>query len=102
MVAGDERTALCFSLSPGQDGDAPRGRELLGSWENRPESLKNIVMDKAYEGDETRQLILDLELTPVVPPKANRHNNKGCSQGEERALGLHPWLNKPGRAAEKR
>ena len=31
-------------------------------------------MDKAYEGDETRQLILDLELTPVVPPKANRHN----------------------------
>jgi transposase len=31
-------------------------------------------MDKAYEGDETRQLILDLELTPVVPPKANRLN----------------------------
>lgn len=31
-------------------------------------------MDKAYEGDETRQLVLALELTPVVPPKSNRLN----------------------------
>jgi transposase len=29
-------------------------------------------MDKAYEGDETRQLVLELEMTPVVPPKSNR------------------------------
>ena len=29
-------------------------------------------MDKAYEGDETRQLVLDLGFTPVVPPKTNR------------------------------
>ena len=29
-------------------------------------------MDRAYEGDETRQLALDLGLTPVVPPKSNR------------------------------
>ena len=25
-------------------------------------------MDRAYEGDETRQLALDLDFTPVVPP----------------------------------
>ena len=31
-------------------------------------------MDRAYEGDETRKLILNLELEPVVPPKANRLN----------------------------
>ena len=31
-----------------------------------------LVMDKAYEGDETRQLVVDLGLKPVVPPKANR------------------------------
>jgi len=24
------------------------------------------------------------------------YNGKGCSGGEERALRLHPWLNKPG------
>jgi len=31
-------------------------------------------MDKAYEGDETRQLVLDLGMVPVVPPKSNRLN----------------------------
>lgn len=29
-------------------------------------------MDRAYEGEETRQLVLDLGLEPVVPPKSNR------------------------------
>jgi transposase len=29
-------------------------------------------MDRAYEGDETRQLALDLGFAPVVPPKRNR------------------------------
>lgn len=31
-------------------------------------------MDRAYEGDETRQLALDLGFVPVVPPKENRLN----------------------------
>ena len=31
-------------------------------------------MDRAYEGDETRQLVFDLQLQPVVPPKINRLN----------------------------
>ena len=31
-------------------------------------------MDRAYEGDEMRQLVLDLRLAPVVPPKSNRRN----------------------------
>ena len=31
-----------------------------------------MLMDKAYEGNETRQLVLDLGMTPVVPPKSNR------------------------------
>ena len=31
-----------------------------------------MIIDRAYEGDETRQLVLDLGMTPVVPPKANR------------------------------
>lgn len=30
------------------------------------------VLDRAYEGDETRQLALDLGFIPVVPPKQNR------------------------------
>jgi len=29
-------------------------------------------MDRAYESDETRQLVLELNMIPVVPPKSNR------------------------------
>ena len=29
-------------------------------------------MDRAYEGNQTRQLALELGYTPVVPPKSNR------------------------------
>ena len=32
----------------------------------------HLLMDRAYEGDETRQLALDLGFLPVVPPKQNR------------------------------
>ena len=31
-------------------------------------------MDRAYEGDRTRQLALDLGYVPVVPPKINRRD----------------------------
>ena len=40
-----------------------------------PEGLP-MLMDRAYEGNETRQLVLDPGMIPVVPPKSNR---------------LHPW-----------
>ena len=35
-----------------------------------------LLMDRAYAGNETRQLVLDLGMIPVVSPKSNR---------------LHPW-----------
>jgi transposase len=31
-----------------------------------------LLMDRAYEGNETRQLVLELGMVPVVPPKSNR------------------------------
>jgi len=31
-----------------------------------------MVLDRAYEGDETRQLVLALGFTPVVPPLKTR------------------------------
>ena len=70
MVAADARTAITFALSPGNAHDAPEGRELLrdlGSFPSMP-----VIMDRAYEGNETRQLVLALEMVPVVPPKSNR------------------------------
>ena len=35
-----------------------------------------LLMDGACEGNETRQLVLDLRMIPVVPPKSTR---------------VHPW-----------
>src|ERR1700675_646915 len=55
MVAADARTAITFALSPGNSHDAPEGRELLrdlGSFPGMP-----VIMDRAYEGNETRQLL---------------------------------------------
>ena len=58
-----------FSLSPGNAGDAPAGRELL---KQTKLAATYVIMDRAYEGDETRQLVRDLDCIPVVPPKSNR------------------------------
>jgi transposase len=71
MVAADARTAIVFALSPGNAHDAPEGRSLLEELGPMPEGLP-MLMDKAYEGNETRQLVLDLGMIPVVPPKSNR------------------------------
>ena len=71
MVAADARTAITFSLSPGQAHDAPEGRKLLnrlGQQHNRV----SLIMDRAYEGNETRQLALELGYEPVVPPLRTR------------------------------
>ena len=71
MVAADARTAIAFSLTPGQAGDAPAGRALLSVLRDMPRRCR-LLMDRAYEGNETRQLALDLGFTPVVPPHPQR------------------------------
>jgi len=71
LVAADARTAVIFALSPGNEHDAPAGRALLEQLGPMPDGLP-LLMDRAYEGNETRQLVLDLGMIPVVPPKSNR------------------------------
>jgi transposase len=71
MVAASARCAIGFSLSAGQAHDAPEGRALLRSIQELPVSC-HLLMDCAYEGNETRQLALDLGFIPVVPPHPQR------------------------------
>ena len=59
MVVADARTSLVFALSPGNAQDAPEDRAILEDPGPMPEGLP-MLMDKAYEGNETRQLVLDL------------------------------------------
>ena len=60
-----------LSLTPGQAGDAPAGRELLRHGGPVPKGCP-LIMDRAYEGDETRQLARELGWDPVVPPNPQR------------------------------
>jgi transposase len=73
MVASSATTALAFTLSPGQNHDAPEGRHLLEEMP-KPFDVKamSLGMDRAYEDNETRQLAVSLNFVPIVPPKKNR------------------------------
>ena len=71
MVAANARCAIAFSLTAGQAGDGPAGRDLLWTLPDLPKRCR-LIMDRAYEGNETRQLALDLGLIPVVPPLSTR------------------------------
>ena len=73
MIAQTDRRALEFILSPGNDHDAPWGRELM-EIAGRQETLTPLIMDKAYEDDHTRYTAQNLRFEPVVPPKKNRKN----------------------------
>ena len=47
------------------------GRELLGGIGPLPAPLY-LIMDRAYEDNQTLQLALEFGFLPVVPPKSNR------------------------------
>jgi hypothetical protein len=71
LVAAGLEQILGFCLSPGQAHDAPVGRDLLASL--GVDNLQiPLIMDRAYEGDETRYLVQSLFFEPVVLPKENR------------------------------
>ena len=71
MAAAGLKQVLGFRLTPGQAHDAPPGRDLLKSL-----GLDNLqlplIMDRAYEGNETRFLAQSLGFEVVVPPKQTR------------------------------
>ena len=73
MVAASDRDGVMFSLSAGNCGDGPEGRALLQKLGPTDHPLY-LLMDRAYEGDETRALAMELGYIPVVPPKSNRKN----------------------------
>ena len=73
MVAASDRDGVIFSLSAGSCGDGPEGRALLRQLGPTDQPVY-LLMDRAYEGDETRALAAELGYIPVVPPKSNRKN----------------------------
>lgn len=74
MVAASDRDGVVFALSAGNCGDTPKGRALLRQL-GPVDHLVYLLMDRAYEGDETRALAQELGYIPVVPPKSNRRDS---------------------------
>lgn len=70
MICATEKFAFKFHLSAGNHHDAPEGRKLIETLESK--SGKYLLMDRAYEDNETRALAVKRGLIPVVPPKRNR------------------------------
>ena len=71
VVAIDDYTPLALSLTPGQSGDAPAGRQLLEQL-GEQQGAPALLMDRAYEGDLTRELVAALRWLTVVPPMPQR------------------------------
>ena len=72
MVASSDRSAITFSLTPGNTHDAPEGRALLETFDRVDDVA--LLMDRAYEGDDTRTKAMEKGFIPVVPPKKNRRD----------------------------
>ncbi len=69
-VCVSEKFALKIQLSAGNCHDAPEGRKLIESLNCRAGCY--LLMDRAYEDNETQALVRKQGLIPVVPPKKNR------------------------------
>ena len=54
LVAADARTARTCALAPGQAHDAPEGRTRRHRVGRMPRPV-HLLMDRAYEGDATRE-----------------------------------------------
>ena len=70
-ACADDRTAVSFSLSPGQSHDATAFPSV---WKGVPKSrwLDAAVMDKAYDSDDIRNFLEYQGIEAVIPPKSNR------------------------------
>ena len=73
VVSADDKVIVEMHISSGECHDAPEGRVSIAKvgtdFENVP-----MLMDRAYEGNETRKLAASNGHEPVVPPKKNRKN----------------------------
>lgn len=58
-------------LSGGERHDAPEGRKSIEALGEKHQGIP-LVMDKAYEDDQTRKLAKEKGYRPEVPPKSNR------------------------------
>ena len=71
VVSADDKVIVEMHLSSGGCHDGPEGRVSIAAIGEHFEGIP-FLMDRAYEGDETRALAAVNGHEPIVPPKRNR------------------------------
>ena len=71
VVSANDKVIVEMHLSGGSNHDAPEGRASIAAVGKAFEGIP-LLMDRAYEGDETRALAASNGYEPIVPPKSNR------------------------------
>jgi len=71
VVSADDKVIVEIHLSGGECHDGPEGRVSIAAVGTDFAGIP-MLMDRAYEGDETRALALAFGHEPIVPPKKNR------------------------------
>jgi transposase len=62
---------LRFILTGGQRHDSTQAKNLMDGYD-----FERLIADKAYDSDEILQLIADKEAEAVIPPTANRQEQR--------------------------
>jgi transposase len=65
-------------LSPEPDGDGPHGRELLLRFERG--QIRHVLGGAAYDGEETRETIRQLEAKACIKPSKTRQSQMRYDQ----------------------
>jgi hypothetical protein len=85
LVSANDKLALGLNLSAENEHDAPVAGKLPASMKDSGTQTR-LLMDKAYEGDETQELAEELGYIPVVSFKSNGKNHgnmtKSCTNNE--------------------
>lgn len=71
LLAGDDRTAVGFCVTGGQEADISSAATLVEnvSWLSK---LLAVVADKGYDADWFCELLWDYGVEAVIPPRSNR------------------------------
>ena len=73
---------LRFILTGGQEHDITQAEDLITGFDGEYVSKmrRGVLADKGYDSQEFRRHILELGMTPVIPPRSNRKEPYSCDR----------------------
>lgn len=72
LICNDNFQPLDFKITPGQESDTTVGHEMVSENLHR---MKDLLADRAYDANKTRNLLARKKVSTCIPPKSNRIDN---------------------------